>query len=606
MQLVDRDLTFPDGSVGLAGHKAHVRRGEGRKIRLVGEEIPDIGWAGWQPLAGGESPDFHGSVKYTSAGGRFGPGLMRVTPFLYLFLAAGSAVVRADDLPVVEITTPQGQMKYDRPVIVAKPGSQLKIVFRNNDEMPHNIVFCRPAADGANDKGMAVAQEAWTLAEKGMELAWIPPNHPRIWAHSKLVAAHQSEEIILRVPEQAGVYPYVCTFPGHAMAMNGELRVAEAGPGFDDVSFQLYLGDWSQLPDFRSLKPHREGPLKEKLVDIQLEGMTEHFGLVFEGTLTAPEEGNYRFLLASDDGSRLFIDDKQVIDNNGIHPSNDVRNEGVKLSKGPHKVRLEYFEGSGQEELYFAWAGPKFSETALSKWIHPSRREGGGDRPQQQPPGMPLIPKDGEALMYRNFIAGASSRGIAVGYPNGVNVVFDAGRFSLPLIWRGAFVDARQHWTDRGGGEIQPLGFGTVALTGDRPGLARLKDAGAPWPAGGPRAEGIQFLGYQLDAKRFPTFRYRMGETLVAERIEPAGDYKTSDERLSRRIRLVQAPEDLYVRVAAGALKQDGKEWILNDALRIGIEGGEAMLRDGNELLVRPVLASGTGEITVAMEWLNR
>ena len=30
------------------------------------------------------------------------------------------------------------------------------------------------------------------------------------------------------------------------------------------------------------------------------------------------------------------------------------------------------------------------------------------------------------------------------------------------------------------------------------------------------------------------------------------------------------------------------------------------MLRDGNELLVRPVLASGTGEITVAMEWLNR
>ena len=185
-------------------------------------------------------------------------------------------------------------------------------------------------------------------------------------------------------------------------------------------------------------------------------------------------------------------------------------------------------------------------------------------------------------------------------------MVFDAGRFSLPLIWRGAFVDARQHWTDRGAGEIQPLGFGTVSLTGDRPGMARLKDAAAPWPAGGPRAEGIQFLGYQLDAKRFPTFRYRMGETLVAERIEPAGDYKTSDERLSRRIRLVQAPDDLYVRVAAGALKQDGKGWILNDALRIGIEGGEAMLRDGNELLVRPVLASGTGEITVAMEWLNR
>ncbi len=553
----------------------------------------------------GEGVDFHGGGEIYVCGLTFRPGFMRLSQLSLSLLAAGAAVVRADDLPVVEIATPSGQMKYDRPVITAKPGSQIKLVFRNNDEMPHNIVFCRPLA-GENDKGMGVALDAWKLAEKGMEMGWIPKDHPRIWAHSKLVEAHKVEEMVLKVPDEPGIYPYVCTFPGHAMAMNGQLRVAAAGPGFDDVSFRLYLGDWSELPDFSKLKPHREGPLPAKLVDIQLEGMTEHFGLVFEGTVTAPEDGNYRFLLASDDGSRLFVDGKQVIDHNGIHPSNDVRNEGVALKAGPHRVRLEYFEGAGQEELYLAWAGPKFSETALSKSIHPSRRTGGDDGGQRQEPGMALIPKDGEALIYRNFIAGASPRGIAVGYPNGVNVVFDAGRFSLPLIWRGAFLDARQHWTDRGAGEIQPLGFGTVQLTGDRVGLAQLNDSTAKWPDGAPRAEGIQFLGYQLDAKRFPTFRYRMGEALVTDRIDPAGDYKTSDERLTRTVTLAHAPADLHLRVAAGSFKEDGGKWVLNGAVKIGVEGGSVLLRNGGELIVQPALVNGAGKVTVSMEWLNR
>src|SRR6187399_2840609 len=86
---------------------------------------------------------------------------------------------RADDVQTITITTPPGQMKYDRPVIKAPPGSQMKVVFQNNDEMPHNIVFCLPG----------VAVEAWKLAEKGEAKGWVP-EHPRVWAHSGLVAAH--------------------------------------------------------------------------------------------------------------------------------------------------------------------------------------------------------------------------------------------------------------------------------------------------------------------------------------------------------------------------------------------------------------------------------
>ena len=104
------------------------------------------------------------SLKHRAAARRFALPLMRNTLLLSLPLLALTA--RAADIQTITIATPPGQMKYDRPLIQAPPGVTLKFVFQNNDAMPHNIVFCRPK-DGANDKGLEVAMEAWKLAEQG-------------------------------------------------------------------------------------------------------------------------------------------------------------------------------------------------------------------------------------------------------------------------------------------------------------------------------------------------------------------------------------------------------------------------------------------------------
>ncbi len=529
---------------------------------------------------------------------------MRKYAFL-LTLPALAVTGRADDIQTVTITTPPGQMKYDRPVLKATPGSQVKLIFQNNDEMPHNIVFCTPKADG-NDKGMDVAMDAWKLAEQGEAKGWIPENK-RIWAHSNLVPAHQKQEIILKVPDQPGIYPYVCTFPGHAVAMNGELRVLAEGPGFQSLNFKLFMGDWNKMPDFSTMTPHREGPLEGKKLDIKLEGMSEHFGVRFEGVLEPKEEGNYQFSLASDDGAKLYIDGRQVIDNDGIHPSSEVKTGRVKLTAGPHIVRVDYFEQSGQEEIYFGWSGPKFSETPLSRWVHPSRQNGGEARSEEKKQGILLGPQNDEAVIYRNFIEGSSPRGIAVGYPNGVNICFDADQMSHALIWRGAFIDARQHWTDRGGGKTQPLGFNTIRVSGEGQGMAVLADANAPWPAKKERAEGIDFLGYHLDKKRFPTFRYRMGDLRVEETYEPAGDYKTGDEKVTRVVKFTgTAPANLYLRASTGNMKPEGSGWKNDNGYTVSVAGGEPVLRGGKELLVRPSFTNGTATVRIACTWINQ
>lgn len=80
----------------------------------------------------------------------------------------------------------------------------------------------------------------------------------------------------------------------------------------------------------------------------------DHFSLTFEGFFDAPADGIYGFRCISDDGSRIFIADSLVADNDGNHGM--IAREGhVALAKGLHRLRVEYNEslyGQGLEVLF--------------------------------------------------------------------------------------------------------------------------------------------------------------------------------------------------------------------------------------------------------------
>ena len=520
-----------------------------------------------------------------------------------LFLAfLPSLPLGAAEPAVITIRTPPAQMKYDRPSIIASPGAEVRLIFENMDEMPHNFVLCHPLSDKA-DKGLEVAMLAWQMGAAGNDKAWIPDS-PRIIAHTGMVAAHQKEELTFKVPEQPGVYPYVCTFPGHAMAMNGELRVIAQGPQFTSLDYQLFLGDWQRLPDFSTLTPHRNGPIPEKKITVALEGMTEHFGVRYQGTLMAEERGEYEFSLASDDGSELSIDGKSVLKHDGIHASGEVKTRKLRLKKGPHIIRLDYFEATGGEEIYLAWSGPKFSKTPLSEWIHPDHDGNSSAKaPENEFTGLPLTPENGEAVIYRNFITGVSPRGIAVGYPNGTNLCFDADQMAPALFWQGAFMDAKRHWTGRGGGTQPPLGYNILKPAPIGPALAVLSGPTASWPATTGRAAGLRFRGYRLDAKRFPTFQYEMGKVSVSESYQPAGSSTHGDLSLTRTLKLTspEAVPHLYLRAAAGGIQAKDQGWT-SSGFTLTATGGTPILREG-ELLVPVEFTGGTATIALAYLW---
>lgn len=77
-----------------------------------------------------------------------------------------------------------------------------------------------------------------------------------------------------------------------------------------------------------------------------------NFALAFDATFNTAKDSSHTFELQSDDGSKLYIDDKLVIDNDGQHGMSDgLKTARINLSAGQHKLRLEYFQAKGGKGL---------------------------------------------------------------------------------------------------------------------------------------------------------------------------------------------------------------------------------------------------------------
>jgi len=85
----------------------------------------------------------------------------------------------------------------------------------------------------------------------------------------------------------------------------------------------------------------------------------ENFSTRWTGTLTPTVTGHYTMQLDSDDGSRLFIDDKQIIDYWSGHGTGNVQATGIDLVAGKaYKIRVEQFQGGGGAGCYLGWIAP--------------------------------------------------------------------------------------------------------------------------------------------------------------------------------------------------------------------------------------------------------
>ena len=127
-----------------------------------------------------------------------------------------------------------------------------------------------------------------------------------------------------------------------------EPRILDGKKLIPGLAYEYYEGTWGALPDFDTLTPVARGICEE--FSLAVRKRNDGFALRFTGYLEIKSRGRYTFQTESDDGSRLSVNGKEVLNNDGVHAAAKKAGSLV-LDPGMHKVVVTYFDGGGQEFL---------------------------------------------------------------------------------------------------------------------------------------------------------------------------------------------------------------------------------------------------------------
>jgi len=144
-------------------------------------------------------------------------------------------------------------------------------------------------------------------------------------------------------------------------------------PGAGLLAEYFQNSTWTGLPLFKKMLP-----LPNFNMTDNQRPLPAPFGILFSGEIYVPESGSRVFYLSSDDGSDLYIDGKQVIENLGAHPD-QMRSGLIDLKKGWHPILIHYNDFGGGMVLRLWWNNASgFQEDINPKYFRFRSPEGRG------------------------------------------------------------------------------------------------------------------------------------------------------------------------------------------------------------------------------------
>jgi putative heme-binding domain-containing protein len=161
---------------------------------------------------------------------------------------------------VLRLGTVPDQMLFDKDRMAVRAGKPVEVVFVNNDLMPHNFALTRPGS--LQDVGQL--SEASATERGALDRGYIPKTD-KVLVSSRLLQPRDSQTLRFTAPAQPGVYPYVCTYPGHWRRMFGALYVvADLDDYLSDPESYLARHPLPVLDDLlKSNRPRKEWTFDE-------------------------------------------------------------------------------------------------------------------------------------------------------------------------------------------------------------------------------------------------------------------------------------------------------------------------------------------------------
>lgn len=122
------------------------------------------------------------------------------------------------------------------------------------------------------------------------------------------------------------------------------------------LAYQYYEGFWETLPAFGSLSATQAGTTTE--LDLSTVARRDYgYAVQYTGYLSVPADGQYTFATTSDDGSRLYIGSELVVDNDGLHASQQ-RSGTIGLRAGTHAFTVSFFQNGGGQQFQVSYQIP--------------------------------------------------------------------------------------------------------------------------------------------------------------------------------------------------------------------------------------------------------
>jgi azurin len=111
-------------------------------------------------------------------------------------------------------------LQFSTKTLEVKAGEKIKLTFANPDVVPHNWALLQP---GTLEKIGEMTNRL--VNDPDAYLRHYVPESKDVICYTDIVNPKEEFSIFFEAPKKPGRYPYLCTFPGHWMVMNGELVV---------------------------------------------------------------------------------------------------------------------------------------------------------------------------------------------------------------------------------------------------------------------------------------------------------------------------------------------------------------------------------------------
>ena len=136
-------------------------------------------------------------------------------------------------------------------------------------------------------------------------------------------------------------------------------KPVEPGLVEQGLLFDYHTGFFRRVIDFSEMQPQKSGTLAN--FSLEPRDKEQYFAFNFNGYIEIPTDGLYTFYLKSNDGSKMYLDERILIDNDGLHPALE-RFQTIALKAGKHAVAVKYFQEGGTHYLQIRWKGPGFDK----------------------------------------------------------------------------------------------------------------------------------------------------------------------------------------------------------------------------------------------------